>query len=145
MRGFLLTICVALVLFAAVAWATGLYRLHSSGVTDPRTKTDAKGKPVVDMGPRLFQGEFVNIDPPVNPGKEDDLGILPECNLSVIDKLDVTSHVDGTLLFFGKQLEDKEIPGPNEKIYKAKIYQDGKEKFIRYRRLHENDFVDTDE
>jgi WD40 repeat protein len=144
MRRILLTVCLAAGICVVVAWATGL--LQGSTEKNPTNPKGPKNAPRVDVGPRLYKGEPINIDPYVNPVKEADPITLGDFHFSVIYKVDLASEVDGRLLFYGEEVVGKAAPDKDEKnIFKAKIYVDGRDTYVRYRRLKENDFVRTDQ
>jgi multidrug efflux pump subunit AcrA (membrane-fusion protein) len=152
MRRFLVTAFVGVVLFAAVAWATGLYRPYTPPEnkakkptkTDPKSQVERAKQRLGDPGPRLYQGP--RVDNRVPPRKEsgNDPIIIANGHLAVPtnNKLDVPVRVDGKLLCVGRPIAEKDrqpgdVPVPT--------LQGGKKRIVYYRQLQEGAFVSPNE
>jgi WD40 repeat protein len=153
MRRLFVTLFVGLVVFAVVAWATGLYQPYlpekekpkAAAKDDARTAAVRRIQETIDWGQRLYRGRPVDDRISVRRLGADPI-VIPDCHLAVptTEKLDVPSRVDGKLLFVGQPVS-RAAYGSNPSVKRAPTYKDGKKDWIYYRPLQEGSFVDSDE
>jgi WD40 repeat protein len=144
MRRILLIVILAVGISAIVAWAAGWFP-GSEGLAKTN-RPGSRSHAQVDYGRPLYKGPALPSEPAVNPVNEADPITIGDFHFYAPDKVDVTSQVDGTLLFIGQEVTGP--PKPDDmanNIFPAKVYKDGKDRWVRYRRLQENDFVRADQ
>jgi WD40 repeat protein len=98
MRGFLITIVVAALLFGVIAWSRGMF---SPTAGDDAQADGHKSTPKKDWGPRL-KGEKTSKEVPIAAGNGADPIVIPSSRLAVIDEGDVPGRQDGKLMFIGE-------------------------------------------
>jgi WD40 repeat protein len=164
MRGFFITVLVALVIIGVIAWSAGFFGSAPSetGTPSAGTKTVAKK----DWGPRL-KGEEVPPEKQVAARSGADPTIIAGCRLNVIDEGDVPSRADNKVLFIGvpvvkgqvgydekryfdipNGLPDEELkllPGPYSKDRFFKAANGAKMERLYFRPLMDNDPLERDQ
>jgi hypothetical protein len=146
MGRFLLVLVVGLAIFGGIVWYNNRFGEPSDKlevVDQSPTPSDGAGTPA-DLGPNLYTGPAVPVDPDVARAAFADPVVLPNYHVVSIDVINVPARYDGKLLFVGTQIPKNEAR-PGLDLFAPIFYGKNKQEFIFYKPLQEGEVVKEDQ